>query len=63
MPHQAGVPPDTAVVALHVSAIGRTARDPDALSQMNDVVARELADAGRPQAGREPQGAEKLIKR
>ena len=40
---QAGVRPDTAVVALHVSAIGRTARDTNALSQMNDVVARELA--------------------
>ena len=40
---QAGVLPDNAVVALHVSAIGRTARDPDALSQMSDVVARELA--------------------
>ena len=41
--HQAGVRPDNAVVALHVSAIGRTARDTNALSQMNDVVARELA--------------------
>jgi hypothetical protein len=40
---QAGVPPDGAVVALHVSAIGRSARDPDALSHMNDVVARELS--------------------
>ena len=40
---QAGVSPDKAVVALHVSAIGRTARDPDALSQMSDVVARELS--------------------
>ena len=40
---QEGVLPDNAVVALHVSAIGRTARDPDALSQMSDVVARELA--------------------
>jgi hypothetical protein len=40
---QAGVRPDTAVVALHVSAMGRTARDTNALSQMNDVVARELA--------------------
>ena len=40
---QAGVRPDNAVVALHVSAIGRTARDTNALSQMNDVVARELA--------------------
>jgi hypothetical protein len=40
---QAGVHPEPAVVALHVSAIGRTARDSDSLSQMNDVVARELA--------------------
>ena len=40
---QAGVLPDKAVVALHVSAIGRTARDTDLLSQMNDVVAQELA--------------------
>jgi hypothetical protein len=39
---QAGVPPDPAVVGLHVSAIGRSARDPDARSHMNDVVAREL---------------------
>lgn len=40
---QAGVLPDTAVVALHVSAISRTARDTNGLSQMNDMVARELA--------------------
>jgi hypothetical protein len=40
---QSGVPADKAVVALHISAIGRTARDPDALSHMNDVVARELS--------------------
>ncbi len=40
---QLGVAPDSAVVALHVSAISRTARDPDALSQMNDMVARELS--------------------
>ena len=40
---QAGVPPDGAVVALHVSAISRTAHDPSALNQMNDVVARELS--------------------
>ena len=40
---QSGMPADAAVVALHVSAIGRTARDPDALSQMNDVVAKELS--------------------
>ncbi len=45
---QSGVRPDAAVVALHVSAITRTARDTDALSQMNDMVARELAQlAGR----------------
>jgi hypothetical protein len=41
--YQAGVRPDNAVVALHVSAIGRTARDTNAMSQMSDVVARELA--------------------
>ena len=41
--HQSGVSPDAAVVALHISAIGRTARDPDALSHMNDVVAKELS--------------------
>jgi hypothetical protein len=40
---QAGVPPDNAVVALHVSAISRSARDPEALSQMNDMVAKELS--------------------
>jgi hypothetical protein len=40
---QSGVLPDTAVVALHVSAIGRTARSTDAMSHMNDVVAKELA--------------------
>jgi hypothetical protein len=39
---QSGVAPDAAVVALHVSAIGHTARDPNALNQMNDVVATEL---------------------
>jgi len=31
------------VVALHVSAICRTARDPNAMNQMNDVVAKELS--------------------
>jgi hypothetical protein len=40
---QLGVAPDEAVVALHVSAIGRTARDPDTMTHMNDVVAKELA--------------------
>jgi hypothetical protein len=40
---QSGVAPDAAVVALHVRAIGRTARDPCAVSQMNDMVAKELA--------------------
>jgi hypothetical protein len=40
---QSGVPADAAVVALHISAIGRTARDPDVLSHMNDVVAKELS--------------------
>ena len=41
--HQAGVAPDAAVVALHISAIGRTARNTDALSHMNDMVAKELS--------------------
>jgi hypothetical protein len=41
--HKSGVPLDAAVVALHISAIGRTARDPDALSHMNDMVAKELS--------------------
>jgi hypothetical protein len=40
---QSGIVPDAAVVALHVSAIGRTARDTCTVSQMNDVVAKELA--------------------
>jgi hypothetical protein len=40
---QLGVAPDTTVVALHVSAICRTAREPDAMSQMNDMVAKELS--------------------
>ncbi len=40
---QAGLMPDTAVVCLHISAIGRAARDPNAASQMSDTVARELA--------------------
>jgi murein L,D-transpeptidase YcbB/YkuD len=45
---QAGLTPDTAVVCLHISAISRSARDPDAMSQMSDAVARELANlAGR----------------
>ena len=39
---QSGVAPDTAVVTLHISAIGRTARDPCTVSQMNDMVAKEL---------------------
>ena len=38
-----GVKPDATVVALHVSAIGRSARDPNSMSQMNDMVAKELA--------------------
>ena len=41
--YQIGVAPDAAVVALHVSAICRTARDPNTLNQMNDMVARELS--------------------
>jgi hypothetical protein len=40
---QQGLAPDKAVVALHVSAIGRSARDTDAISHMSDVVAKELA--------------------
>ncbi len=57
---KAGVPADAAVVALHVSAVGRTARDPDALSHMNDVVARELsALAGKKLA----EARQKIIKR
>ena len=40
---QLGVALDAAVVALHVSAIGRTARDTCSVSQMNDMVAKELA--------------------
>jgi hypothetical protein len=40
---QSGLVPDAAVVALHVSAIGRTARDTCSVSRMNDVVAKELA--------------------
>ena len=56
----AGVPPDPAVVSLHVSAIGRAARDPDARSRMNDMVARELsALAGKKLA----EARRKLIKR
>jgi hypothetical protein len=57
---QAGVPVDNAVVALHVSAIGRTARDTDALSHMNDVVAKELAGLA---ARKLAESRAKLIKR
>jgi hypothetical protein len=38
-----GAAPDPGVVALHVSSIIRTARDPDVEKQMSDLVARELA--------------------
>jgi hypothetical protein len=38
-----GATPDAEVVALHVSSIIRTARDPDSEKQMSDLVARELA--------------------
>ncbi|HWC63704.1 MAG TPA: hypothetical protein VG501_08780 [Rhizomicrobium sp.] len=38
-----GIAPDKAVVALYVSAIGRAAHDPDTVTQMSDVVAKELA--------------------
>ncbi|HVZ27638.1 MAG TPA: hypothetical protein VG798_03195, partial [Rhizomicrobium sp.] len=57
---QSGVPVDEAVVALHVSAIGRTARDTDALSHMNDVVAKELAALA---ARKLAESRAKLIKR
>ena len=55
-----GVAPDAAVVALHISAIGRTARDTDALSHMNDVVAKELAGLA---ARKLAESRTKLIKR
>jgi hypothetical protein len=58
--HQSGVPLDHAVVALHISAIGRTARDTDALSHMNDVVAKELAGLA---ARKLAESRAKLIKR
>jgi hypothetical protein len=38
-----GLVPDQAIVSLHVSAIGRAARDQNVASQMSDAVARELA--------------------
>jgi hypothetical protein len=38
-----GLAPDPAVVGLHVSAIGRAARDKSVASQMSDTVAKELA--------------------
>ena len=38
-----GAEPDTAVVALHISAIVRAAHAEDEASRMGDVVARELA--------------------
>ena len=56
---RAGVPPDTAVVVQHVSAISRSARDPDAMSQMNDMVARELAVL----AGRKLAESRKALKK
>jgi hypothetical protein len=40
---QLGVGPDTAIVRLHVSAIARAARAEDEVSQMSDVVAKELS--------------------
>ena len=57
---QANVAPDAAVVTLHVSAIGRTARDTDARSHMSDVVARELSVLA---ARKLSEGRGKLIKR
>jgi GAF domain-containing protein len=38
-----GAPADTAIIALHVSAIGRATRDSDHGGQMGGVVAGELA--------------------
>jgi hypothetical protein len=38
-----GAAPDQAVIALHVSAIGRATRDSDHGTRMSDTVARELA--------------------
>jgi hypothetical protein len=60
---QAGVSPDTAVVTLHVSAIGRTARDPNAMSQMSDAVARELGLLAGRKLAESRGGPQKLIKR
>jgi hypothetical protein len=54
-----GVAPEKAVVALYVSAIGRAARDPDTVTQMSDVVSKELALL----AARKLDDARKLIKR
>ena len=56
---QAGLKPDAEVVALQVSAIGRSARDSDAGSHMSDVVARQLAVL----AARKLADARKIIKR
>jgi hypothetical protein len=39
----AGAAPDRAVMALHVSAIGRAARSPDLEAQAGEAVKRELA--------------------
>jgi hypothetical protein len=38
-----GLPADTAIIALHVSAIGRASRDSDHGGQAGEAVARELA--------------------
>jgi len=38
-----GATPDKAVIALHVSAIGRAARAKDEAGRMNDTVVKELA--------------------
>jgi len=40
---QLGVGPDMAIVRLHIGAIARAARAEDEVSQMSDVVAKELA--------------------
>ena len=40
---QLGVGPDMAIVRLHISAIARAARAEDEVSQMSEVVAKELS--------------------
>jgi hypothetical protein len=59
---QLGIAPDAAVVALHVSAIGRTARDPDSTAHMNDIVAKELALLAGRKLAESRRALKKLIK-